>query len=133
MSEEELKQEAEEWLCNNLHSASEEDFIKAMVDIAEPREKQIEIDVEHIRALQKQNGELTDKVKKLEKRCANYEMNISKMEKGTCDICKETEKDDQLTKAKNLLKQWMQTSKASSCDNINIVTDTEQFLSEVEK
>ena len=39
----------------------------------------------------------------------------------------------QLTKAKELLKQWLQTSKASGCDNINIVTDTEQFLSEVEK
>lgn len=39
---------------------------------------------------------------------------------------------EQLTKAKELLKQWLQTSKASSCDNINIVTDTEQFLSEVE-
>ena len=25
-----LKKEAEEWFCNNLHSASEEDFIKAM-------------------------------------------------------------------------------------------------------
>lgn len=34
---------------------------------------------------------------------------------------------------KELLKQWLQTSKASGCDNINIVTDTEQFLSEVEK
>ena len=40
---------------------------------------------------------------------------------------------DQLTKAKDLLKQWLQTSKASGCDDINIVTDTEQFLSEVEK
>ena len=39
----------------------------------------------------------------------------------------------QLTKAKELLKQWLQTSKASGCDNINIVTDTEQFLSEVKK
>ena len=36
-------------------------------------------------------------------------------------------------KAKELLKQWLQTSNASGCDNINIVTDTEQFLSEVEK
>lgn len=33
---------------------------------AEPREKQIQIDAEQIRALQKQNGELTDKVKELE-------------------------------------------------------------------
>jgi hypothetical protein len=40
----------------------------------------------------------------------------------------------QLTKAKELLKQWLQTSKASGCDNINILTDTELFLnSEVEK
>ena len=61
-----LRKEAEEWLCNNLHSASEEDFIKAMVDIAEPREKQIQIDAEQIRALQKQNGELTDRVQELE-------------------------------------------------------------------
>lgn len=35
--------------------------------------------------------------------------------------------------AEELLKQWLQTSRASGCDNINIVTDTEQFLSEVEK
>ena len=33
---------------------------------------------------------------KLEKRCANYEMEISKMEKGICDICKETEKDKKI-------------------------------------
>lgn len=41
------------------------------------------------------------------------------------------DKDEQLTKAKELLKQWLQTSKASGCDNINIVTDTEQFLEEM--
>ena len=41
---------------------------------------------------------------------------------------------EHLTKAKELLKEWLQTSEASGCDNINIVTDTEQFLnSEVEK
>lgn len=34
---------------------------------------------------------------------------------------------------KELLRKWLQTSTASGCDNINIVTDTEQFLSEVEK
>jgi hypothetical protein len=44
------------------------------------------------------------------------------------------EDKERFTKAKELLKQWLQTSNASSCDNINIVTDTEQFLnSEVEK
>ena len=40
---------------------------------------------------------------------------------------------EELTKAKELLKQWLQTSKAGGCDNINIVADTEQFISEVEK
>ena len=39
----------------------------------------------------------------------------------------------QLTKAKELLKQWLQTSKASGCDNINIVTDSEQFLEEIKE
>ena len=34
--------------------------------IASEQEKQIQIDAEQIRALQKQNGELTDKVKELE-------------------------------------------------------------------
>ena len=43
------------------------------------------------------------------------------------------EDKENLTKAKELLKQWLQTSRASGCDNINIVTDTEQFISEVEK
>ena len=38
---------------------------KSYLASAEPREKQIEIDAEQIRALQKQNGELTDEVRKL--------------------------------------------------------------------
>ena len=38
-----------------------------------------------------------NRLAELEKRCANYEMTISKMEKGTCDICKETEKDKRIT------------------------------------
>lgn len=60
MTKEELKQEAEEWLCNNLHSASEEDFIKAMVDIAEPREKRI-------KDLEKENAELENDYKLIDK------------------------------------------------------------------
>ena len=41
--------------------------------------------------------------------------------------------NDQLTKAKELLEQWLQTSEASGCDNINIVTDTEQFLEKIKE
>ena len=37
-------------------------------------------------------------------------------------------KNQQLTKAKELLRQWLQTSKANGCDNVNIVADTEQIL-----
>lgn len=54
---------------------------------AEPREKQIQIDAEKIRALQKQNGELTDKVKELE------EKNIE-LENKLCNV------------ANNLLENW---------------------------
>ena len=62
---------------------------------AEPREKQIQIDAEQIRVLQKQNGELTDKVKELEaqiekmKCCANckWDMSESKMVHPPCKEC----------------------------------------------
>jgi len=114
MTKEELGKEAEEWLCNNLHSASEEDFIKAMVDIAEPREKRIA-------ELEKENANL--------KALRKYELNVAKLEIEKLE--KENEKYvKENTKAKELLKQWLQTSKAGGCDNINIVTDTEQFLKE---
>lgn len=82
-----LSKEAEEWLCNNLHSASEEDFIKAMVDIAEPREKQIKALGERCLQLQKDKGNLTDKVRDLEAQneqmrcCGNCEWKA----KGVCN------------------------------------------------
>jgi seryl-tRNA synthetase len=40
----------------------------------------------HISELEKEN-------EKLKKRCNEYEMRISQMEKGSCDACKENEKD----------------------------------------
>lgn len=53
---------------------------------AEPREKQIQIDAEQIRALQKQNGELTDKVKELEAQIEKLiDFVLSKTE--CCDVC----------------------------------------------
>ena len=95
MTKEKLRKEAGNWLrkyllcyncekkckCIESNSYCEEQVLKAYIDSAEPREKQIQIDAEQIRALQKQNGELTDKVKELEaqiekmkncKNCANY-------------------------------------------------------------
>ena len=73
MTKEELEKEAREYLAE--HSKYSEvfgeffvavDTLTAMLDFAEPREKQIQIDAEQIRALQKQNGELTDRVQELE-------------------------------------------------------------------
>ena len=101
MTKEELKQEAKERAdeYTNLrpfHIGYEEGYF----DGAEPREKQIQIDAEQIRALQKQNGELTDKVNDLEDKLANadYQLEgrdneinelkaqIQKMKR--CEICK---------------------------------------------
>ena len=82
MTKEKLKKEAEQlyenWYAHKLGAIS---IIDVICKMAEPREKQIQIDAEQIRALQKQNGELTDKVRELKqqiekmkncKNCANY-------------------------------------------------------------
>ena len=53
------------------------------------------------------------RIAELEKRCANYEMTISKMEKGTCDICKETEKDK---KIEALEQQIEKMKRCYNCD-----------------
>ena len=66
MTEEELEKEASVYANAIERKASKEIVQIAYIDAAEPREKQIQIDAEQIRALQKQNGELTDKVKELE-------------------------------------------------------------------
>lgn len=42
------------------------------------------------------NKQYVEENEKLKKRCANYEATLSKMEKGICDICKETEKDKKI-------------------------------------
>ena len=67
MNKEELEKEAEVFATyyESLFPNEFETFYKAFLKVAEPREKQIQIDAEQILALQKQNGELTDKVKEL--------------------------------------------------------------------
>lgn len=84
MTKKELEKEAEEYALANRSMCVEGDnadlLKEVFLDVAEPREKQIQIDAEQIRALQKQNGELTDKVKGLEQQ-------IEKMKR--CEICDE--------------------------------------------
>ena len=84
---------------------------------------------EQIAELKKENAELKHTIATLRQEKDNVSMHAKAME-----VVAKT-KSDQLTKAKELLKEWLQTSEASGCDNINIVTDTEQFIkdSEVEK
>lgn len=104
MTKEELEKEAEEKYVEvdrEFIACQDEGevFNIGYVLGAEPREKQIQIDAKQIRALQKQNGELTDKVKELEVRCnelflqtceqaervKELEAQIEKMK--CCEIC----------------------------------------------
>ena len=101
MTKEELEREAEE-----KYGEVDREFIACQdegevfnigyVLGAEPREKQIQIDAEQIRALQKQNGELTDKVKELEaqiekmkvcQNCDNWNWKHNKCEKKLKGVC----------------------------------------------
>ena len=81
--------------------------------------------INKIAELREENAELKEKLKNQKADYETYYKSCYNAQKKA---------DKQLTKARELLKQWLQTSKASGCDNINIVTDTEQFLnSKVEK
>lgn len=117
MTKEELKKEFEKYLKDSSdyydprEPLTERKLLQMWLDCAEPREKQIQIDAEQIRALQRQNGELTDKVKKLEeeleqakkvkvvehfeaygqcrdsRRIAELEAQIEKMKEKTVSLC----------------------------------------------
>ena len=95
--EEQLKKEAKKWLrkfllcndckrkchCIELNAYCEEQVLKAYIDSAKPREKQIDILSQHILELQADKGNLTDRVKELE-------VQIEKMKKYAKllqDIC----------------------------------------------
>jgi predicted RNase H-like nuclease (RuvC/YqgF family) len=94
MTKEELEKEAEEnsfrytldkpWACEVERKQIMAHFEKGYLAGAEPREKQIQIDAEQIRALQKHNGELTDKVKELEKENERLKGDLELWESGAC-------------------------------------------------
>ena len=86
MTKEELEKESEEFLQKKWGTSKMlilgGDAREVLADFAESREKQIQIDAEQIRNLQKQNGELTDRVRELEQQiekmknwcnCKNYQ------------------------------------------------------------
>ena len=83
MTKEELEKEAEEYRKEKLIERKDKfvfelpevyiaDIKQAYLAGAESREKQIQIDAEQIRALQKQNGELTDELKALQESVKDY-------------------------------------------------------------
>jgi ribosomal protein S16 len=81
---EELKEQIHERVYNikvPTLGFSRRDLFNIAMEYAEPREKQIQIDAEQIRALQKQNGELTDRVKELEAQ-------ITDMKNYCCEVSK---------------------------------------------
>jgi ATP-dependent 26S proteasome regulatory subunit len=90
MTKEELEKEAEEF-TNSKKSFWRQgrtciDSVKqAYLAGAEPREKQIEIDAIHIRVLQKQKGELTDKVRELEAQIEKMKK-YGKLLQDICDV-----------------------------------------------
>lgn len=134
MTKEKLEKEAREWLCNNLHSASEEDFIKAMVDIAEPREKQIAELSKHIVELQKDKGELVDRIKELEKENADLRAFKEKCKFNVSDICKEIETENQLAEAKEIIRAVLNdVNDKNGCRlTMGIYIKAEQFLKETQ-
>ena len=103
-------------------------------DIIIRQEKQIEIDAEQIRALQKQNGELTDRVtENAELKHAIAELRREKDILNT--HAKAQEKlakycGDQLTKAKGLLRAWFQYC-IDTEGKTPLQIETAQFLEEI--
>ena len=95
------------------------------------REKQIQIDAEQIRALQKQNGELTDELKTLRESIKDYGAGC--YENGLRNGKRKLE--EQLTKAKKIIKALLRLwNDVMTEETVKVlVAEAEQFLSEVEK
>jgi hypothetical protein len=103
----EARQKALEWNGEKINGkynrppiANWSCYEKGYLAGAEPREKQIQIDAEQIRALQKQNGELTDRVQELEaqiekmKCCANCKHSRTEYEHCKTDKHEKWEKKE---------------------------------------
>lgn len=138
-----LKQKAKEYISDNckrweFDGLTVDDIAnEAYLAGAEPREKQIQIDAEQIRALQKQNGELTDELAEL-KALLNCN-NCSELSEEECGSCAEyshfkCKRKEQLTKAKEIIKDFLLMAEVEHLkDRYETVDEAEQFLSEVEK
>jgi hypothetical protein len=99
MTKEELKQEAEDNKPPYAYCALDtkcELWKDGFQKGAEPREKQIQIDAEQIRALQRQNGELTDELTK--KADTNHQLveQMAKLSEENAELKKQVEQKQHL-------------------------------------
>ena len=123
MTKEELEKEAKEswWNDDNCSGAlpTEKIYECGYLASAEPREKQIQIDAEHIIALQKQNGELTDKVKELEEKLANadYQLEGRDLEIKELEQKLETERNSRIALVNKIAELEAQIEKMKCCEN----------------
>lgn len=96
------------------------DFFQDGVEFGERKsEKQIEIDAKQIRALQKQNGELTDKVKELKERADKADLDSVIF-------------FNQLCKAEEIIKELLNSCFGYNSKTVNyeVKAKAEQFLKE---
>lgn len=126
-----LERRAKEWLVKDKRGSIVQSLVYLIKEFTEPREKQIQIDAEQIRALQNQNGELTDKVKELEKENADL---IARIEHTRCDGIELLDNErKQLTKAKELLKDITSSYGSTEVSEAQLylkIKKAEQFLKE---
>ena len=143
-------EELEEKISNLLSCKNCSENKGGFICVKEYENKCLAQKIQYIKELKEENKVLAQNLEDTEILNKTYEKRFSDLEKENAELKKQLEMsnkvyndnldyshhiEDQLTNAKEIIKQWLQTSKASGCDNINIVTDTEQFLkdSEVEK
>lgn len=158
MTKAELKKEAEEYALKQWEGNLPWSVIqKSYYDGALPREKQIQIDAEQIRALQKQKGELTDKVNDLEEtidklreqlalrydledKIAELKDELKKWKDGIAlkdeEIgCIETDFNTFKSEAKEIIKELLSSCFGYNSKTVNyeVKAKAEQFLKEVEE
>ena len=135
MTEEELVNEANKWgeknisLGVSMYNPKIEPYcIEAYLASAEPREKQIQIDAEQIRALQKQNGELTDELKLTNNECKNMREELKQRIRENQKLCEQIEKMkqelDNAREEANRQEQWELYSVLNGIynDNFEVIT-----------
>lgn len=100
MTKEELKNklisEAQDnWVKLDIHKrvcGSEFSYYDGYIDCGTIKEKQIQIDAEQIRALQKQNGELTDELKLTNNECKDMRDELKQRIRENQKLCEQIEK-----------------------------------------